>query len=179
MRARSGRAVVARLTAAALVVVVGLGVLSGCTLFRGGQSLAHANSSTVLPEGVQSIDFSYRTTLDGFTTNYHLAILVTVADGFDVTDDAAFLEWLLQLGWSVNDHEPTSVSVKVPFNLGGSFDWPDESAFTRLKLDPEIVIDRTVPPTLVSVPRRKIEPLFGSWPAEVPKTPEHLFAPAP
>ena len=168
-----------RFAALLIVLVLGIMPLSGCSAFRGGQSADHANSVTVLPEGVEKIKVYYRSGLDGFTRNYYVQVELTVADGFLVADESALLEWGLRWGWSINDHDLTSVTLQVFTNPGDPFDWKDEEAFRRLNLDPTRVIYRDFPPPSVGVSVFRLEPLFGEWPGEVPETPSGLFVRAP
>lgn len=180
MRERLGRRSVVRLVAAGVAFVLGLVVLGGCAWLvpKDGQSVNHANRSTVMPDGVEEISVTQTSSLSGFARSYSLYLVVTVEDGFVVADSDALMDWLVRLGWSANEHRPTTVYVKILYVSGDRVDVDYSGVISKYNLDVEKVATYLEITQNVAFLARQVEPVLGSWPGEVPKTPSGVFAPA-
>ncbi|MBH0053113.1 MULTISPECIES: hypothetical protein [unclassified Salinibacterium] len=145
-----------------------------------GQSAEQLSNITDLPDGVVDASATYSSSLSGFTRSYFLEVQIEIADDVVVADaaDEAVLQWAWQLGWSVNDHDPTGVYVRLVSASGAPVEWDYEGAYEAVGLDRKLTTIPNGDSPWIGASARDLESLYGAWPGSVPVPPASLFTPA-
>lgn len=108
--------------AGAVVVVLGLTGCAGAgrTAHDAGRSAAEATAAVRTVDGVADGTVSLRNYRSGFTSTWGVTVTFTPAEDFDEVDRKAVLERLLQIGWSVDEHQiDDGVSIALDEDVEG------------------------------------------------------------
>lgn len=114
------------------------------------------------PLGVKSIDVDTQQQALEFRFTYATSVTVILEDGYRPADDKNALFWLLATAWSINDHKPESVILKLTYSDGSPVLW-----------NPGVVLEgwgfgRPTSDTELNFYGPDLEALMGPWPGKVP-----------
>ncbi|SEN55627.1 hypothetical protein [Cryobacterium luteum] len=158
-----------------LLVTLGALTLSACAFLRGGQSADSAAARIDKLPAVASSEVTQSESLDGFTRSWFTYVTVTLDSDYRVGDAQNALEWGLRTGWSVNDHEPTAVSVSFIDSAGDAVDWDWEAATAGLGLESASNAQSMSTIGLLMFSSAVIGDSLGDWPGDVPELAGGVF----
>ena len=163
---------------AGLLLLVSLGAvsLSGCAWLRGGQSADSAAARIDKLPGVASSEITQSESLNGFTRSWFTYVTVTLDPDYRVADAQNALEWGLRTAWSVNDHEPTGLSVSFVDSAGDAVDWDWVAATAGLGYEPLSGEQSMSTIGLLMFSSAEIGDSLGDWPGDVPELADDVFA---
>lgn len=150
--------------------------LSGCAMLRGGQSVDSAMADINKQPGVASSEVTQSESLDGFTRSWFTYVTVTLDPDYRVADAQNALDWGLRTGWSVNEHEPTALSVSFIDSAGNAVDWDWEAATAGLGLESASNAQSMSTIGLLMFSSAVIGDSLGDWPGDVPELADDVFA---
>lgn len=154
-------------TAFALVAVVASLAAAGCAPAgpEGNPGISSEAATEQLSDlGYRSPGINMDRSYNGFQASTTTRISVRLDEMERVQDPAVVVDYLLRLGWSVNDREPNS-SVVVFINGADenpSYDWWTPAQAAGLPLDP------LMGPRFLTARSEDLVEAYGPWPGEVP-----------
>lgn len=160
----------------ALIVVV---ILSGCSAPERGQSIENATASINSVDGLTG-EAKSEGSYSGWVFDRWSTVQVNIEPGYEVRDKKALIEWMVKLGWSIADDRPNrAVTAAIKFESRDEFNrWKADleplglpTAFVFSELDHEVGPEITV---AVRV-RSTDEAGLGPWPGEVPTLPDNVI----
>jgi hypothetical protein len=163
-------AAVALMFSLAATVVVSM---AGCSaLPRGGQSSQEAQAQLRAVPGISEVSVENNQSSDGFQQAVFVAVNVTIRPGYRIRDADQFVNLLLKVAWSSNEHKP---NVSVALNITATpaisvAPLMEDAGWTTaqsLKQEPQAAV---VDPTELS---KKL----GTWPGTTPKLPKDMLVP--
>ena len=84
-------------------------ILAGCSLLpKGGQTAAAAiRQANSIPGSTAIIESEGA--YNGFQKQNPIAVQLTIEPGFQIPDPGKLVDFLIRLGWSVNDNQPNTI----------------------------------------------------------------------
>jgi hypothetical protein len=150
-------------------------LLSGCAWLSGGQSADSAAAGIDKLPGVVSSEVTQSESLDGFTRSWFTYVTITLEPDYRVADAQNALDWGLRTGWSVNEHEPTALSVSFIDSAGNAVDWDYEAATAGLGYESLSGEESMSTIGLLMFSSAEIGDSLGDWPGDVPELADGVF----
>ncbi|HEY8911832.1 hypothetical protein [Lacisediminihabitans sp.] len=140
--------------------------LAGCAAGGGQTAAAATRQVKAIPGSAASTYVASDSSYSGFTKENGTTVQLTVEPGFQIPDPGKLVDFLIRLGWSVNDNKPNS-ELFVVIDSAAPIDATAAAKGAGWKSASSLPDDSTG----VFIDLKEVEKRLGGWPGKVPAMP--------